>query len=170
MALVTTISFSEEDEASQILMVSYAVGANAANWWTDIQLIQYMIGSIYFYCADGQGEWKQSMSRGELAALPDPQKDFKALKRTADLISRFQRDAAKQGIVAHVDGRVDPTKVTTSSRTKTPYTILIANYFLSSALKQLHGEEVDWIEMVMFDQDLPVQVQAQLYASRKALG
>ena len=169
MALIVKIGYGEEGETSQTLMVSFAVGAKAQNWWTDIQLVQYMIGSIYIYADEGKGEWKQRMSKADLAALPDPQRDYKALTRTSQLISRFQRDCGKQGMAAHVDGRIDRASAWTTSRTKTPYAILLANYFLSDAIKQEQGEDVDWIESVMYDPGLPVLVQAQLYASRKAL-
>lgn len=162
MALITQVLIPPATEPSDVLMVTDAVGANAANWWTDIQLVQYMIGSIYIYKSAGAGEWNQTMSEAELNALPDPHKDFKALKRTRDLIKRFQDDAVKQGIPVHADGRIDRAYTVKSSITSTPYTILVANYYMQSAVTESQGVE-NWIGWVVNDDpDLPALVKAQL--------
>lgn len=165
MAKTQMIQFSEEEDPTEVLMVSHAVGKNAANYWTDIQLVQYMIGKIYFFKRDEKGDWKHPMTAGELAALPNPAVDFKALDRTTKLIARFQSDAKKE-LPVTVDGRVDPAVTAIASITKTAYTILVANFYLQSAMEAVFGTGTDWIGAVLSDDDLPPGCRAQIAASR----
>jgi len=80
-----------------IFNISHSVGANAANYWSDIQLVQLLIRGIYIHALQAStGEWgivaKRREASGELRDLPDPNKDFKALTKTAKWISNFQTD------------------------------------------------------------------------------
>jgi hypothetical protein len=164
MALVTQMTFGEKETPDDILMVTHAVGANAANFHSDIQLAQYMIGKIYLFKNEGAGEWGRPMTPSELANLPNPFTDFKALKKTTELIRRFQQDCVKQGLTVFVDGRIDRAFATTSSISKTQYTILIANFFLESAISDSQGTD-DFITFVENDTDLPDLVKGELKAS-----
>jgi hypothetical protein len=153
-----------EDESYELMMVSHAVGANANNYWTDIQLVQYLIGWVYDSASRGVGDWKQKMTPSELQSLPDPNTDFKALSRTAALIKRFQEDSTKQGIRLYADGRVDPALGWRSSISSTPYTIIIANDFFESAIWE--GEGSDPVDYLLNDFFAPDTLKGQLIKSR----
>jgi hypothetical protein len=146
------------------MLVSHAVGANASNFWTDIQLVQYLIGWIYDFASRGIGDWKQKMTDSELQSLPDPNTDFKALSRTAALIKRFQEDSVKQGIRLHADGRVDPAIGWRSSISNTPYTIIVANDFFESAIWESEGG--DAVDHLLNDFFAPDTLKGQLIKSR----
>lgn len=146
------------------MLISDSVGANAANWWTDIQLVQYLIGNVYDYAAKGAGNWQVKLSESELGAFPDPNKDYKALRRTAALIKRFQEDCVKQGIAVYPDGRVDRARTAKSSITKSPYTILVANMYFESAI--WYGEQSDDpVEWALNDWFMPDMLKGQLRKS-----
>lgn len=154
------------DEPFELMLVSHSVGANASNYWTDIQLVQLLIGWIYDYASRGVGDWKQKMTAAELQALPDPNTEFKALSKTSTLIKRFQTDAAKQGIFLYPDGRVDPMNSWRSSISNTPYTIYIANDFFESAIR--NGEGVnDPVQWLLDDFFTPETLKGQLMKSRE---
>jgi hypothetical protein len=160
MAFIQRIQFSEELEGD-VFMVTDSVGANGANWWTDIQLVQYLIGSIYIFANDGGCEWSQLMTQAEINNLPDPHVEFKSLTKTTNLIKRFQDDAIKQGEKVFADGRVDRAKGLTSSISKTHYTILVANYYFSNAVITTQGAE-DPIQWALDDPDMPTMLKGQL--------
>ncbi len=69
MAYIKRDSFGEE------LMVSASVGANAANCWTDIQLVQYMLLYIYILSSGGG----TSLNVSDFPSLLNPHLDFKKL-------------------------------------------------------------------------------------------
>lgn len=161
MAFIQTVQFSEES-TEDIMMVSDSVGANAANWWTDIQLAQYMIGLIYIFGQEGGTLWTRSMTEAEIKQLPDPNVDFKKLSKTAALIKRFQDDVNLQGeATVYADGRIDRARGLVSSITGTHYTILIANYYFSDVIKNTQGAEsaLDW---ALNDADMPAMLKGQL--------
>ena len=164
MAYIQPVERELDDESYELMMVSHAVGANASNYWTDIQLVQYLIGWIYDFASRGVGDWKQKMSESELQSLPDPNTDFKALSRTATLIKRFQTDSGKQGIPLYADGRVDPANGWRASISNTPYTIIIANDFFESAVWE--GEGSDPVDYVLNDFFAPATLKAQLIKTR----
>ena len=164
MAYIQPVERELDDESYELMMVSHAVGANANNYWTDIQLVQYLIGWIYDFASRGVGEWKQKMTDSELQSLPDPNTDFKALSRTAALIRRFQEDSGKQGIRLYADGRVDPAIGWRASISNTPYTIIIANDFFESAVWD--GEGSDPVDYLLNDFFAPDTLKGQLIRSR----
>ncbi len=161
MAFIQRMQLAEDEDESDLLMVSHSVGANAANWWTDIQLVQYLIGSIYFFAEDGAGDWSEKMTKKELDNLPDPNKEYKSLTKTANLIRRFQTDSVKQGAKVYVDGVIDRAKSVKSSISKTYYTILLMNYYFSSAVNASQITD-NWIQWTLDDPELPKLLKAQL--------
>jgi hypothetical protein len=166
MALIQQMFYTDPEEASfsneDVFMVTDAVGEIARNWWTDIQLVQYLIGSIYIYANEDAGDWKQKMTSGELKNLPDPNKDFKRLKKTADLIRRFQQDCHKESQKVLIDGRIDRARMAISSKSNTPYTILIANDYFGSAVQASQGVD-DWQKWALNDDpDMPKLLKAEL--------
>lgn len=168
MAFIQIVTNSEGNEFESF-MVSDSVGANAANWWTDIQLVQYLIGFIYIYSSKGGCMWKQTMTSAELANLPNPHTDFKRLSKTADLIRRFQTDAMKQGDRVFVDGRIDRALGLTSSLSKTSYAILLANDYFGDCISVTQGRE-DYVQWSMNeDPDMPDMLKGQLNASEKVI-
>lgn len=96
-----------------IFCVSHSVGENAANYWTDIQLVQLFIKGIYIHALQTpSGGWggvaKRRESSGDFRDLPDPNKDFKALTKTARWIRNFQTDLNEvTGYRVPVNGRVE---------------------------------------------------------------
>jgi hypothetical protein len=160
MALIERLEFGESSE--EIFMVSDSVGANAANWWTDIQLMQYLIGSIYIYANDGGTDWAFTMSQDEINNLPDPNKDFKKLNRTAELIQRFQVEVNLQGkFTVFADGRADRARGLKSSVSNTYYTIHVANHYFASVITTTQGAE-NWQGWALNDPDMPAMLKGQL--------
>lgn len=153
-----------EDEYNlEFLLVSYSVGASSANWWTDIQLVQYLISYIYSFADfNGATEWQQKMSKNELDNLPNPNNDFKKLSKTTALIKRFQEDTNVQGkFKVYPDGRIDRTNGDLSSITKTTYTIDAANYYFDQLVRNTLGVD-NSVEWALKDTYMPTMLKGQL--------
>ena len=169
MAITEQTFTSGVDDGDQLettnFNVSHAVGQNAANWWTDIMLVQYFIRNIYQVNGrDGAVNiWQMTeVSREGLTDLPDPHTDYKALAKTAKWIKNFQIDAILMNSFSlHADGRVDPGVGGGLLSTGDLYTIYVMNQTYQNSLANIGID--DWYGWAMGDPGLPQSVKAQLY-------
>jgi hypothetical protein len=150
-----------------MFLVTYAVGQNANNWWTDIMLVQYFIRNIYQINSreGGSNVWSMtSVSRNEIYDLPDPHKDFRNLKKTAKWIRYFQADATLlNGIPMINDGRVDAYSIVAAGGT-TVYAIHLLNIVFQFSCQNVGLE--DWETYVLGDPALPDMARGQLNACK----
>lgn len=158
--------YSYRMEARRMWFVSHSVGAAASNWWTDIMLVQYFIRNIYF-ANERIGEiniWSMTAAtRADMPDLPDPQKDYKALKKTAKWIRNFQIDATSVNSFPLVaDGRVDVGESINEGfgPTEKLKTIHYLNVIYQNSMAKIGIE--DWFTWAINDPALPSQVKVQL--------
>lgn len=146
-----------------VFNVSHAVGANAANWWTDIMFVQYFVCYIYSLGNAGNG-WNVELSTDELIDLPDPNVDFKNLKKTTRWIQRFQSDVVKQGGKLHIDGRVDRSRGLLTPRTQSFFTIIDLNLNFSGIVGESKQVE-DPLAFALGDVFMPNLLKGELITS-----
>lgn len=157
MALTEVYVIGEVDET--IFNVSFPVGANADNWWTDIMLVQYFIRIIYLLNTSAGSSWKLSkVSLSELGNLPDPHKDFKALTKTAKWIRFFQIDATlENGYPMIANGRVEKGKTGSSDFSRPIY---LLNMVYKVSLMDFGID--DWHNYALNDASMPEMLKTQL--------
>ncbi len=148
-----------------VFNISNAVGANAANYWSDIQLIQYLIHIIYdFNKKTGVENWDMwnwkitEETRKDLADLPDPNKDFKALTKTAKWIRHFQEDGKLNGLSISVTSRVERGRY--RKEAEFYETIYALNYMFKTSLMRVGVN--DWTGYLFTDSFAPSLMKEQL--------
>lgn len=139
--------------------VSHTVGDNAANYWTDIMLVQYFIRVIYLMNNNGAHAWTLSpTSKNDMGDLPDPHKDFKALFKTAKWIKYFQIDGTlHNGTPMIANGRVEPR-----TEKSTPGMIQPINMLNIIYRNSLYSTGIDWKKYAMEDASMPSVLRTQL--------
>lgn len=157
------MAFIEKHGDYERFNVSHAAGAGAANYWTDIMLVQYLISQIYLLAWDGSTGFDPRLSESEFNDLPDPKKDFKNLKKTERWIRRFQKDAGETGYTLVVDGRVDRARGLTSAMTL--YTMQGLNDFGERMFRAKRDVQGEWIPVALNDPAMPPMLRGQLVAS-----
>ena len=132
----------------------------AANQVTDMQLIFYFDFIIY---RDGDKNIFPIGPNDKFTVTP-PQLDYfseKAKKNSAAIIWQFQSDLRRRGKPVYHDGRCDPAHGKISSLSKTPYTILMYNFYYAGTVEQAYGR-TDWQDYLMSDPLLPEQVRMEI--------
>jgi hypothetical protein len=109
MAFIERLHFDVGSDV-EIFNVSHAVGAGAANFWTDIMLVQYFLKWIYLFNLIDGSRLFIGLTPDLVADLPDPNKDFKSLRKTEKWIRLYQQDVLSSGGKVSLDGRVDRAK------------------------------------------------------------
>lgn len=167
MAFIERLHFDNPSNR-RIFNVSESVGAQAANWWTDIQLVQYFIFYIYSVCnSGGSNKWNTNpLKSEEWGDLPNPNVDFKALKKTERWIRRFQDDGIQKGIKITSDGRVDLIKGIHSTKSGNNYTIHVLNWTFESVMRDWQGVN-DYIDWALKDPNMPQMLKGQLRSGSK---
>lgn len=143
--------------------VSHPVGDNAQNYWTDIMLVQYFIRTIYLLNSNGGNYWTISpTSRNDIKDLPDPHRDFKALRKTAKWIKYFQIDGTLHnfGCAMIANGRVEPLKRGYANATGMHQPIFMLNMIYRNSLSELGIS--DWKKYSMSDASMPATLKTQL--------
>jgi|SRR6266567_3782858 len=136
MARLQVAKWTEEDE-TQFFNLSHTVGKNASNYWTDIQVVQYFIMTIYMQ-ASGAGVWRTPIGASDRSDLPFPSRDYKDLKKTERWIRKFQSDAISgNGDNLVVDGLVAPAPQLKSRLTGRLYCITMLNEYFRITLGEL---------------------------------
>jgi hypothetical protein len=157
--MATTESYTHKNgELFVYYNVSHPVGDNAANYWTDIMLVQYFIRTIYFLNNNGGKSWVLSpTSKNDIKDLPDPHKDFKALQKTAKWIRYFQIDGTLHNRTPMMaSGRVEPM---TQLVGPTLQPIACLNMVYRNSLGELG---FDWKKYSMEDASMPQMLRTQL--------
>lgn len=159
------MAFSQQSEGQEIFNVSHAVGAGAPNFWTDIMLVQTFIQFIYGgYYATGS---IFDLTNNEFDDLPDPNKDFKNLKKTMKWIRRYQRDCSKNSQIQIVqDGRVDRMAGFYTPKTKSIYTILYLNWHFGDVRESADGN-INWQDSFLENGNIPALLRGEIKASRR---
>lgn len=166
MAFIEKLHF-DVGNPKKILNVTHAVGCAAANWWTDIQLVQYFIFHIYSISNNGGSKWKATpLSPAEWQDLPNPSKDYRALAKTERWIRRFQNDNSGKGVPIKVDGRVDVIRGMHPTKSGKNYTIHVLNWTFESALRDWQKVE-DHVEWALNDSEMPQMLKGQLRSASK---
>ena len=144
----------------EIFNVSHPIGAGAANFWTDIMLVQYLIRKIYLMNEFDGASLFGPLIREMLSDLPDPHTDFKALKKTERWIRRYQNDRQITGVKVAADGRVDSPRGFVPTNSGDNYTIHLLNQdFSFLARKTGH---VNPLEDALTDPAMPAMLKGQL--------
>lgn len=158
------LNYEPEFYLPNIFNVSHSVGENAANYWTDIQLVQLFIKGIYVHALQAPGGgWgmvaKRRDASGDFRDLPDPNKDFKALTKTAKWIRNFQTDMNEvNGYRVPVNGRAERSFGLNS-------TIWDLNLVYRDTLKPL-GIEI-WDDYFLSDPAMPNILRTQLLTNNE---
>ncbi len=165
MAIIEKLQF--DNGSKKIFNIGHPVGAGSANWWTDIQLVQYFIFYIYSLNNNGSStNWKATpLTAQEWQDLPNPNVDFKALAKTQRWIRRFQSDGVKKGTPIKIDGRVDLIRGVHPTRSMKNYTIHVLNWTFETALKQWQGIN-NYVEWALNDTNMPQMLKSQLRSGK----
>lgn len=160
------MAFSQQFQDVELLNVTRSVGASGANFWTDIMLVQSLIGGIYSYnYARGNA---YSVSKQELKDLPDPNTDYRNSKKTEKWVRKFQNDASKSvGRSIVKDGRVDRLVGASTPITHSIYTIALLNNVYGATMETVFGVE-DWQDDLLSDGNYPALMRGEILASRRA--
>ena len=147
--------------------LDHAVGADevgsgyaAPNGETDMQLVFYFSYIIY---RDGD----KTIFPGrhdELFTVTPPELDYTSAStkaQAAPMIWRFQTDLLKRGKRIYRDGRCDPARGKVSSISRTPYTILMYNFYYEHTVRIAYGR-TDWQDYLLADPLLPKEVRFEL--------
>jgi len=146
--------------------VSFAAGAAAPNWWTDIMLVQYLITQIYSLSWGGSSSWKASLTDEEFNNLPDPNVDFKNLKKTEEWIFTFQSDVNTQTPnLVKLDGRVDRAQGFVPSA-NAYYTMQALNDFFALLYYEKKQPDGYFIDGALADPWMPQLLRAQLFSAK----
>ena len=146
-----------------VFNVSRPVGSNADNFWSDIMLVQYLIHIIYDINKITGKDWSMTAAtRADLDDLPDPNKDFKALTKTAKWIKHFQTDGVLMNSMPIIaTGRVERGHYKKDD--EFDKTIYALNFiFKRSAISIGHK---DWTGFALDDKFLPHLLRAQLVSN-----
>lgn len=138
------------------------VGTNApaANMVTDMQLIYYFSYIIY---RDGNKQHFPSKP-GERFDYTPSQMDYHSehtRQQASAIIWRFQTDVLRRGKPVYRDGRCDKATGKISSISRSPYTILLFNFYYGHTVNEAYGES-DWQTYLMSDPLLPEQLRWEL--------
>jgi hypothetical protein len=145
--------------------VSHSVGLRAANYWADIMLVQYFINKIYTW---GQMSSDPIFSKQLgydwwlVNPVPDPNKDFKDLRKTTDWILTFQLDVLSNG--GHriaTDSRVSRGKPFSSNIN---FTIHHMNYYYRRFVEVWNPGPAEWKSFLLNDYMLPHLCRQDIYA------
>lgn len=138
----------------------YGSNLPAANGITDMQLVNYMDFIIY---RDGDRAIFPITERDKFTVTPPEfnyaSPEFK--KSMASMIWRFQGHLRRRGKPVYQDGRCDPARGKISSMQKSPYTILMYNFYYADTAAKAYGRR-DWQDYLMQDKLLPEQVRSEL--------
>lgn len=150
--------------------VTLAVGGSergtnlpAPNTVTDMQLVYYMDFIIY---RDGDKTIFPGNANDTFQTTP-PQIDYfseETKKNSASMIWRFQEDLRRRGKPVYQDGRCDRATSDVSSLSKSPYTILMYNFYYAHTINNLYQRK-DWQDYLLADALLPEQVRWELLYS-----
>lgn len=140
--------------------IEHGTGSTAANIVTDIQLVFYMSFIIY---RDGDKTIFPNTQNDSFQTTPPKINYFseRTKKGLSSMIWRFQEDLRKRGKPVYQDGRCDPAKDKISSLSKSPYTILMYNFYYDDTVKKAYGRN-DWQDYLLADPLLPEQVRFEL--------
>lgn len=138
------------------------VGSNlpAANRVADMQLVNYMDFVIY---RDGDRSIFPITANDKFSVTP-PEFDYnsEAVKKSmAGMIWRFQGHLRQRGKPVFQDGRCDAARGKFSSLQKSPYTILMYNFYYASTVEKAYGR-TDWQTYLMQDKLLPEQCRSEI--------
>ena len=145
--------------------VTHAAGRGAPNWWTDSMLVQYLINKIYMLSWDGGSGFDPRLTEGEFNDLPDPNKDFKSLKKTERWIRRFQTDATATGYMLVIDGRADRARGSITPHARTLFTMQGLNDFTETLFRAKKDVQGEWVPVALNDPLMPAILRGQLVAS-----
>jgi hypothetical protein len=145
-----------------VFNISNSVGEIAANYWSDIQLVQYFIRRIYTINKLGKNNfiWRMTeATRNDLDNLPNPNKDFKDLTKTEKWIRHFQIDGTLANMFPMMaTGRIQRGKYKNEAEFSEP--IYILNLIFKRSLKA-HGI-TDWTGFIFQDSFVPSLLKEQL--------
>lgn len=156
-------SIDNDGNTDTYFLIDHAVGKNVANWWSDIQVVQYLIRRIYMlnYGESNAGCWNVSeVTKNDMADLPYPPTDFRNLKKTTKWIEYFQADALLyNGFLISNDGVVNAISYKQFGGRK-PYTIYLLNVVLQESFKSIHA--ANYADYILQDPVLGNFARAQL--------
>src|SRR4051812_31276355 len=99
------MAFSQTMDDEEMFNVTFSVGSRASNFTSDIMLVQSFIWIIYLMNSTKPSLFKFN---GDLSDLPNPNQDFRHIKKTERWIRKSQNDGSQNSIVkGDHDGPVD---------------------------------------------------------------
>lgn len=144
----------------------YGINQPAANLITDMQLIFYFDFIIY---RDGDKNIFPG-NPGDKFTVTPPQIDYfseQTKKNSSRIIWQFQTDLQNRGKRVFRDGRCDPARGKISGMSKTPYTILMYNFYYEHTVRTAYKRK-DWQDYLLRDPLLPEQVRYEIWFSGAA--
>lgn len=149
---------------------THAVGKNSANFWADIQMVQYLIRTVYqlnafgIYGEGSAGCWNVSeVTKNDIYDLPNPPTDYRNLKKTIKWIEYFQADALlHNNFYILNDGKVPAVDYKLFGYGK-HYTIHLLNIVVQQSYKSIGFE--DYAQYMLDDPGLGSFAKAQILSS-----
>lgn len=157
------ISENTDGTTDTYFLITHAVGKNTPNWWSDIQVVQYLIRSIYQlnYGEGNTGCWNVSeVTKNDIYDLPYPPTDYRNLKKTIKWIEYFQADALfYNNFLVLNNGIVEAAGPRLFGGMK-PYTIYLLNVVLQQSYKSINFD--NYAKYILGDPGLGSFARAQL--------